>query len=112
MCVGVYSDTHTSLSLSHYQLAFHPVSHPSVQMVRKAASILSSLSLSRLRHSLLEKKKKVMPAIDQCQIGVGCMDWMSGEFNGKRKLNCDQLKVSALSLSIFHLVDVLKQLFT
>lgn len=40
------------------------------------------------------------------------MDWMSGEFNGKRKLNCDQLKVSALSLSIFHLVDVLKQLFT
>lgn len=33
--------THTPLSLSHYQLAFHPVSHPSVQMVRKAASMLS-----------------------------------------------------------------------
>lgn len=52
-----------------------------------------------------------MPAIEKCQIGVGHTDWMSGEFNGKTKLNCDQLKVSALSFSIFHSVDVLKQLF-
>lgn len=36
---------------------------------------------------------------------------MSGEFNGKGKLNGDQLKVLALSLSLFHSVDVLKQLF-
>lgn len=40
MCV----DTgHTHTPLSHYQLAFHPLSHPSVQMVLKAALSLSSL---------------------------------------------------------------------
>lgn len=77
VCVCVcqcWHRTHTPLSLSHYQLAFHPVSHPSVQMVRKAASVLS---LSLILPSLYtlsfgeKKKKKVMPAIDWSQIGEG-----------------------------------------
>lgn len=57
----VCAHTHTPLSLSHYQLEFHPVSHPSVQMVRKAASMLSlflSLPLHALYSSFKKKKEE------------------------------------------------------
>lgn len=77
VCVPVLTqDTHSPLSLSHYQLAFHPVSHPSVQMVRKAASVFLRYHSPFSLHTLLwrrkkKKKKKVMPVIDWSQRGEG-----------------------------------------
>lgn len=54
VCVLIQdTHTHTHTPLSHYQLAFHPLSHPSVQMVLKAA-----LSLARsFLYTPLEKIK-------------------------------------------------------
>lgn len=59
MCVSewIQTHTHTPLSLSHYQLAFHPVSHPSVQMVRKAAPMLSLFLPPCYTHSFGGGKK-------------------------------------------------------
>lgn len=79
MCVcQCWHRTHTPLSLSHYQLAFHPVNHPSVQMVRKAASVLSlSLILPSLYTLSFGEKKKKGYASDRLEpnrgrIQIGC----------------------------------------
>lgn len=84
VCVSVLTqDTHTPLSLSHYQLAFHPVSHPSVQMVRKAASVLPLYRSPFSLHILLWRKKKGY-ASDRLEPNGRDTDWMSGGFNCKR----------------------------
>ena len=56
MCVSVDTGHTLHVSLSHYQLAFHPVSHPSVQMVREAASVLALSSSTHI--FFLGRKKK------------------------------------------------------
>lgn len=57
MCVCVLiQNTHSPLS--HYQLAFHPLSHPSVQMVLKAAPSLPPSLLSTLLEKIKNKREK------------------------------------------------------
>lgn len=83
MCLNGYRHTHTPLSLSHYQLAFHPVSHPSVQMVRKAAPMLSLFLPPCYTHSFGGGKKRLCQQATEAKQGRDT-DWMSGGFNCKR----------------------------
>lgn len=85
VCALIQTHTHTPLSLSHYQLAFHPVSHPSVQMVRKAASMLSLFLSPCYTHSFGGGKKinkRLCQRVAEAKQGRDT-DWMSGGFNCK-----------------------------
>lgn len=110
VCVGVDTDTHTPLSLSHYQLAFHPVSHPSVQMVRKAASMLSLFLPPCYTLSFGGKKKGY--ASDRLKpnrggIQIGCQVDLTARGAAKdQKAEFRSVTAPALSLSIFCLDDI------
>lgn len=108
VCVCQCRHTHTPLSLSHYQLAFHPVSHPSVQMVRKAASMLS-LSPSSLYTLLWRKKIRLCQRSTEAKQGRDA-DWMSGGLHCKwssQRVKTESRSVSTpvQSVSIFCLIQ-------